>query len=131
MDRIIKETNCSDSTVLDISDRFSLTGFIDFIKEEDFKESENTLIGVDQHGRKFLSVLVYSELPHVGTIFQRYADSDSEIAYGTCYNPFDGIWNSARIHSFKEIIDRIKALKLGKTIIIDDISYTFKKQIKN
>ncbi len=129
MDRIIKETKSSESRVLDISDRFSLTGFIDFIKEEDFGTSENTLIGVDHHGRKFLSVLVYSEFPHVGTIFQRYANSNS-IAYGTCYNPFDGIWNSARIASLKEeniIIDRIKALKLGKTIIIDDISYTFKK----
>lgn len=129
MDRIIKETNCSDSTVLDISDRFSLTGFIDFIKEEDFG-TENTLIGVDHHGRKFLSILVYSDSAHVGTVFQRYANSNSAIAYGTCYNPFDGIWNSARIASLKEeniIIDRIKALKLGKTIIIDDISYTFKK----
>ena len=72
----INPDKLANATVYNIGNRIGATGYIDFIKPNDFPENCNLMYGVDIYNRNFLTYNYKDEhgKDHVMTLFQRYSD---------------------------------------------------------
>ncbi len=141
MNNLINSIELKDIPVLCINNRTGRTDYIDFITSEDM--THNVMRGRDCYNRPFLAVKVNIQPPTchdvsqsdpeykdeekyrdtsmyeaVGTFFQRYADSHSALAFGTCYAQ-NMIYDDSRIRSNIEIdiiAERINMLLRGETV---------------
>ena len=136
MNTIFNRLQVQDIPILEIGNRSGYTDYIDFITTEDLGNN-NIMRGRDAYNRPFLCVKVnvYEETSDtvqtesaiegtlqkyeaVGTFFQRYTDSHSAIAFGTCY-PQNLIYDDSRVRSERDqiiIANRINMLLHGETI---------------
>ncbi len=119
---LISGLNIKDIPNLDVNTRMGRTDYIDFITPEDM--THNVMRGRDYYNRPFLAIKVNvqeesgEKYEAVGTFFQRYSDSHSNVAYGTCF-PKDLIFDDSRVRSEEEIqiiTNRINKLLSGETV---------------
>ena len=131
MQKLLKDTCCLDAPVLDIGFKTGDTYYIDFITPSDM--SSNIMIGRDLYNRPFLAIKATycgtnkRQREIVCTFFQRYEDFDGVIAIGTNYWGLTSGLCSQSFVSFSEfydVVDRIKMLKLGETLVYPGGSYT-------
>jgi hypothetical protein len=135
MYNIFSKLDIKNIPVLDINTRAGHTDYIDFITPEDM--SHSVMRGTDFYGRPFLAVKINceqslkteeedTEEDHkctkryevVGTFFQRYTDSHSAVAYGTCFQQ-DLLYDDSRVRTEQDqeiIANRINKLLRGETI---------------
>ena len=108
--------------VLDLGQRYSEDGFIDFITVEDM--SSPIMKGEDIYGRPFVAVKLQTKhtisgetAEMVGTFFQRYDNDFHTWAYASCYNPSLLYYNS-RVYSFHYdfLQKRFEALLAGQVL---------------
>jgi hypothetical protein len=132
MEQVFSElSSLVDIVNYDIDTRQGNTGYIDFIDSSDFSslpEGECLIKGVDMHNRPFLSICYdvmrsdKSFRKEVGTIFQRYSDCRTALAYGTPYFP-NALWNDSRIRTqsdLNELISNCKKLICGEQVKVSD-----------
>jgi hypothetical protein len=63
-------------------------------------------------------IAIRKEYEAVGTFFQRYTDTKN-VAYGTCYDPYQSLFDDSRVRSEEELnlcIKRIQKCLQGETI---------------
>lgn len=137
MNDLINSIELNDIPMLYINNRVGRTDYIDFITSEDMPH--NVMRGRDCYNRPFLAVKVNVQPPEatevteedaklksrdtsmyeaVGTFFQRYTDSHSAIAFGTCY-PQNMVYDDSRVRTKDEIdiiAERINMLLRGETV---------------
>lgn len=122
--KVLGQANIDNLPVLDIGDRIGLTGYIDFIRNDDMQYP--VMKGRDRFNRPFIAIKVAKrlkttpdELPtfSVGTFFQRYSDNKRDWAYGTCYDFNTIYWDSrVREYDFEKLELRLKRLFDGESV---------------
>jgi hypothetical protein len=106
---------------LDIGEKEGRTGYIDFIRNEDMISP--LMKGQDIYGRKFITIQFMMKKPQkdwvcVCTIFERYTDFNSSLAYGTDYC-LNTLFDDSRLRGEKDIqtcAERINKLMRGESI---------------
>ena len=92
MDIFYRVTETSNVPILDVEERFGMTGYIDYIEVKDMPY--DIMRGIDMSKRPFLAVKYqvrhkYGKVKtYVSTIFQRYSDYENKLTHGTAYSNF-------------------------------------------
>ena len=82
-------TNFSKAKRIDVNTRVGHTGYIDFIEESDFPNT-NIVYGYDSYDRFFLSILFLKNgKKQIMTLFQRYQEDD--LKFVTCAQTISGV----------------------------------------